>query len=223
MARTKQTARKSGQALTTQGYGATNNYGGPAPSTSGTKGKKMSSAAAGALLAGRKRKESATHESVMPKVQRDPTKRYYRRRPGTRSLREIAYYQKRVKLLIRKLSFQRVVREMGQDGMVVSMPDCHWQSNALLALQEGAEAFIIGLYEDANLCALHAKRVMLMPKDLHLSQKIRGEANKYSGAWKSTGAPFPKGGLGKGKGKGKGKGSKKRKGTPVKIRKPVTY
>ena len=223
MARTKQTARKSGEALTTQGYGATNNYG--APSTSGSKGKKMSSAAAGALLAGRKRKESATHERVMPKVQRDPTKRYYRHRPGTRSLREIAYYQKRVKLLIRKLAFQRVVREIGQDGMIVSMPDCRWQSNAILALQEGAEAFIIGLYEDANLCALHAKRVTLMPKDMHLAQKIRGEANKYAGAWKTTGQPFDngKGGSGKGKGKKSSKGSKKRKGTPVKIRKPITY
>ena len=182
MARTKQTARKSGEALTTQGYGATNTYGGVAPSTSGSKGKKISSAAAGALLAGRKRKESATHERVMPKVQRDPTKRYYRRLPGTRSLREIAYYQKRVKLLIRKLAFQHVVREIGQDGMIVSMPDCRWQSNVILALQVGAEAFVIGLYEDANLCALHAKRVTLMPKDMHLAQKIRGEADKYAGA-----------------------------------------
>ena len=223
MARTKQTARKSGQALTTQGYGATNTYGGSAPSTSETKGKKMSSAAAGALLAGRKRKESATHERIMPKVQRDPMKRYYRHRPGTRSLREIAYYQKRVKLLIRKLSFQRVAHEIGQDGMIVSMPDCRWHSNAILALQEGAEAFIIGIYKDANLCALHAKRVTLMPKDLHLSQKICGEADKYAGAWKSTGDLYPKGSLGKGKGKGKGKGAKKRKGTPVKNRKPVTY
>ena len=223
MARTKQTARKSGEALTTQGYGVTNNDGGVAPSTSGSKGKKMSSAAAGALLAGRKRKESAMHERVMPKVQRDPTKRYYRRRPCTRLLREIAYNQKRVKLLIRKLAFQRVVREIGQDGMVVSMPDCRWQSNAILALQEGAEAFIIGLYEDANLCALHAKRVTLMPKDL--AQKICGEADKYAGAWKTTGQPFDNGGSGKGKGKGKksSKGSKKRKGTPVKIRKPITY
>ena len=64
-----------------------------------------------------------------------------------------------------------------------------------------------------------------MPKDMHLAQKIRGEADKYAGAWKTTGQPFDngKGGSGKGKGKKSSKGSKKRKGTPVKIRKPITY
>ncbi len=50
-----------------------------------------------------------------------------------------------------------------------------FQGNAILALQESAEAYLVGLFEDSNLCAIHAKRVTIMPKDLQLARRIRGE------------------------------------------------
>ena len=53
--------------------------------------------------------------------------------------------------------------------------DLRFQSNAVLALQEAAEAYMVGLFEDTNLCAIHAKRVTIMPKDIQLARRIRGE------------------------------------------------
>ena len=90
-------------------------------------------------------------------------------RPGTVALREIRKIQKSTELLIRKLPFQRLVREIAQDFKT----DLHFQESAVLALQESAEAFLVGLFEDANLCALHAKRVTIMPKDMQLARRIR--------------------------------------------------
>ena len=76
-----------------------------------------------------------------------------------------------VELLIRKLPFQRLVREIAQDFKT----DLRFQSHAVLALQEAAEAYLVGLFEDTNLCAIHAKRVTIMPKDIQLARRIRGE------------------------------------------------
>jgi len=95
----------------------------------------------------------------------------HRYRPGTLALRKIRKYQKSTELLIRKLSFQRLVREIAQDFKT----DLRFQSSAVLALQEAAEAYLVGLFEDTNLAAIHAKRVTIMPKDIHLARRIRGE------------------------------------------------
>ncbi|KAM7518194.1 hypothetical protein LguiB_017156 [Lonicera macranthoides] len=84
---------------------------------------------------------------------------------------EIRKYQKSTELLIRKLPFQRLVREIAQDFKT----DLRFQSHAVLALQEAAEAYLVGLFEDTNLCAIHAKRVTIMPKDIQLARRIRGE------------------------------------------------
>ena len=92
-------------------------------------------------------------------------------RPGTVALREIRRYQKTTDLLIRKLPFQRLVREVAQDVKT----DLRFQSTAILALQEAAEAYLVGLFEDSNLCAIHAKRVTIFPKDIQLARHIRGE------------------------------------------------
>lgn len=94
-----------------------------------------------------------------------------RYRPGTVALREIRRYQKSTDLLIRKLPFQRVVKEVARDFK----SDLRFQSHALLALQEAAEDYLVGLFEDTNLCAIHANRVTIMPKDLQLARRIRGE------------------------------------------------
>ena len=100
-------------------------------------------------------------------------KKPHRYKPGTVALREIRKYQKTTDLLIRKLPFQRLVREIAQDFKA----DLRFQSNAVLALQEAAESYLVSLFEDTNLCAIHAKRVTIMPKDIQLARRIRGERN----------------------------------------------
>jgi histone H3 len=98
-------------------------------------------------------------------------KKPHRFRPGTVALREIRKYQKSTELLIRRLPFQRLVREIAQDYKT----DLRFQASAILALQEATEAYLVGLFEDSNLCAIHAKRVTIMPKDIQLARRIRGE------------------------------------------------
>lgn len=98
-------------------------------------------------------------------------KKAHRYRPGTVALREIRKYQKSTDLLIRKLPFQRLVREIASEYK----NDLRFQSAGVMALQESAEAYLIGLFEDTNLCAIHAKRVTIMPKDMQLARRIRGE------------------------------------------------
>ena len=102
------------------------------------------------------------------------TRKPRRYRPGTVALREIWCYQKSTKLLIKKLPFQRLVREIAQD---LGKMDIHFQSGAIIALQEASEAYLVGLLEDSNLCVVHAKRVTIMPKDIQLACRIRGERN----------------------------------------------
>ena len=92
-------------------------------------------------------------------------------RPGVMALLEIRHYQKSSALLIRKLLFQRLVREIAQDFKT----DLRFQSAAILCLQEAAEAYLVGLFEDTNLCAIHARRVTITPKDLQLARRIHGE------------------------------------------------
>jgi histone H3 len=98
----------------------------------------------------------------------------HRYRPGTCALREIRRYQKSTELLIRRLPFQRLVKEVAQDFKA----DLRFQSHAIAAIQEAAEAYLVSLFEDANLCAIHAGRVTCMIKDLQLARRIRGETPK---------------------------------------------
>lgn len=98
-------------------------------------------------------------------------KKPHRYRPGTVALREIRRYQKSTDLLIKKLPFQRLVREIAEDFKT----GLRFQKSGILALQEATEAYLVGLMEDTNLCAVHAKRVTIMPKDIQLARRIRGE------------------------------------------------
>ena len=105
-------------------------------------------------------------------------KKTYRFQPGTVALKEIRRYQKSTDLLIKKLPFQRLVREIAMDGAIVPSNmagKIKSQSLALNDLQESAEAYLVGLFEDTNLCAIHAKRVTIMPKVIQLARRIRGE------------------------------------------------
>ena len=122
-------------------------------------------------------------------------KKPHRYRPGTVALREIRRYQKTTELLIRKLPFQRLVHEIAQDykvcvpplssnsndlvrWIIESQTDLRFQSSAVMALQEAAEAYLVGLFEDTNLAAIHAKRVTIMPRDMILARRLRGETRK---------------------------------------------
>lgn len=107
----------------------------------------------------------------------DPTPKGWRRRykPGTVALKEIRKYQRSYDLLLLKLPFARLVREVALDLLPAEVgAELRWQSHAILALQEAAEAFLVHLFEDTNLCAIHARRVTIMQKDIQLARRIRG-------------------------------------------------
>lgn len=116
---------------------------------------------------------------VGPKAQQTSktpvAKKPHRFRPGTVALREIRKYQKSTDLLIRKLPFQRVVREIAQDYK----SDLRFSANAISALQEATEAKIVSSMEDTQLCAIHAKRVTIMPKDITLASRINGDGDNF--------------------------------------------
>lgn len=101
-------------------------------------------------------------------------KKPHRFRPGTVALKEIRKFQKSTDLLIRKLPFQRLVREIAQDYKT----DLRFQAQAIVALQEAAESYLVGLFDDCQLMALHAKRITIMPKDMQLAIRIRNEHKK---------------------------------------------
>jgi histone H3 len=96
-----------------------------------------------------------------------------RYRPGSVAIREIRKYRSSTNLLIKKLPFQRLVREITSD--LFPSKNVRFQTASLAALQEAAEAYLVSLFEDTNLCAMHAKRVTIMPNDMTLARRIRGE------------------------------------------------
>ena len=108
------------------------------------------------------------HEIRKLKQSTGVIKQPHRYRPSTKALIEIRRYQKSTELLICKLPFQRLIREVVQDYKT----DLRFQSSAIVALQEAAESFLVGLFEDTNLCAIHAKHVTIMPKDIQLAHHI---------------------------------------------------
>jgi histone H3 len=119
----------------------------------------------------------APRKMLIQKSKTPPTggvKKPHRWRPGTVALREIRKYQASTDLLIRKLPFMRLVREVAQD---FQREDLRWTREALLALQEATEDYLVGIFEHANLVAIHAKRVTIAPKDIQLARRIRGEKN----------------------------------------------
>ena len=103
-----------------------------------------------------------------------PVKKPHRFRPGTVALREIRRYQRSTDHLIRKMPFERLVREIAQGFRC----DFRFQGTAIEALQEASEAYLVSLFEDTNLCAIHAKRVTIQPKDMQLARRIRGETTR---------------------------------------------
>ena len=117
------------------------------------------------------RKQLATKASRKSAPTQGGVKKPHRYRPGTVALREIRRYQKSTDLLIRKYPFQLLVREVAQDFN----KDLRFASTSMLALQEASESYLVRLFEDTHLCAIHAKRVTIMPRDIQLARRIRGE------------------------------------------------
>jgi histone H3 len=154
MARTKQTARKSTGGKAPRKQLATKAARKSAPATGGV--KKPHRYRPGKFLLGLIKNKKSNDLSITLF-------------PGTVALREIRRYQKSTELLIRKLPFQRLVREIAQDFKT----DLRFQSSAVLALQEASEAYLVGLFEDTNLCAIHAKRVTIMPKGKEIYLDIK--------------------------------------------------
>jgi len=104
-----------------------------------------------------------------------PVERKKRRyRPGTKAIKEIRKFQRSSDLLLRKLPFARLVREVCAQHFSLPGETFRWQGTAMLALQEAAEAYLVRLFEDANLCAIHAKRVTIFRKDMQLARRING-------------------------------------------------
>ena len=92
-------------------------------------------------------------------------------KPGTRALREIRFYQKSTMLLLCRIRFMRLIQEISQDFKT----DLWYTAEAVYTIQSAAEAYLARLFDDTNLCAIHAKRVTVMPKDMQLARRIRGE------------------------------------------------
>ena len=146
--------------------------GGKAPRKQAVPQKRKSRPGSGSLnyvLTNRDYLEAQVVGDTLPAANKT-TRRY---RPGRLALQEIRHYQKRTNLLIRKLPFQRLIREIVQQFKV----DVRFRSFTLMALQEAAEAYLVRLFEDTNLCAIHVKRVTIMPKDIQLARRIRGKRN----------------------------------------------
>lgn len=120
---------------------------------------------------GKAPRKQVASKAARKSVASSGVKKPHRYRPGTVALREIRRYQKSTELLIRKLPFQRLVREIAME----SKSDLRFQSTAIAALQEAAEAYLVSLFEDVNLCAIHSKRVTIMVRDIQLARRIRGE------------------------------------------------
>ncbi|AOW01650.1 YALI0B13508p [Yarrowia lipolytica CLIB122] len=142
---------------------------------------RISLASSSAGVAGKPRGGGGLHplgqtRKTLPGERRDTTQKITKPRykPGQKALKEIRRYQRGTELLIAKLPFARVVREVALNYLGSEYGNLQWQSMALLALQEAAEAFLVHLFEDVNLCAIHAKRVTIMQKDMQLARRIRG-------------------------------------------------
>lgn len=99
----------------------------------------------------------------------------YRYRPGTVALREIRKFQNNTDHILRKFLFQRLVHEIAAQYK----DDLRFQTSAILALQEAAQAHLVGLFEETNLAAIHGKRITITPKDIELARRIRGDAVCY--------------------------------------------
>lgn len=129
------------------------------------------------IIGGRKSK-TPKKRTVAESEASPARKRRYR--PGTRALKEIRQYQRTSDLLLRKLPFCRLVRQLCQDHFARPGDVYRWQGQALEALQHAAEDYLVKLFEDANLCAIHSRRVTIMVRDIQLARRIKGPSQQFA-------------------------------------------
>ncbi|KAL3624401.1 centromeric histone H3 [Castilleja foliolosa] len=147
------------------------------PAKKGLRRRKVSAPGAGPSTptAEQSPKRSSRSAATPPRTD-DGTRKKRRNRPGTVALREIRKYQKSWNLLIPAAPFIRVVKEISfHEAPSIT----RWQAEALVALQEAAEDYIVQLFGEAVLCAVHAKRVTLMSKDFELARRIGGKGRPW--------------------------------------------
>ncbi len=109
-----------------------------------------------------------TGDGPQPKKKQAKLRRW---RPGTLALKEIRKYQKSTNLVISKAAMERTIRELCDEYV----KDIRWSNAAVMAIHHATENYCTKLFEDVNICAIHAKRETIMPKDIQLARRIRGE------------------------------------------------
>jgi histone H3/H4 len=141
-------------------------------------GKGMGKKAA-PVSSGKGKKAAPVVSSAGKKHMPSTVRKKHRYKPGTVALREIRKYQKSTELLLRFAPFQRLVREIITEmfNMQAAPNGPRLQYNAAIALQEAAEAFLVHLFEDSLILAIHAKRVTIFVKDMQAARRLRGETN----------------------------------------------
>ncbi|CAL2052542.1 unnamed protein product [Caenorhabditis brenneri] len=113
----------------------------------------------------------SSKKNIVKKNTQGPVKKQ-RFRPGATALRDIRQYEQSTEPIIRKMPFRRIIQEIAHTNFNTMIK---YQALAVDLLRQAAEEYITSLFEDANLCAHHAKRVTVMPKDLQLASRIRGD------------------------------------------------
>ncbi|KAG7594842.1 Histone H2A/H2B/H3 [Arabidopsis thaliana x Arabidopsis arenosa] len=177
MARTKHFATRTGSGNRTDANASSSQAAGPTttPTTRGSEGgdnTQQTNPTTSPATGGRRGPRRA--RQAMP---RGSQKKPYRFKPGTVALREIRHFQKQTNLLIPAASFIRQVRSITH---ALAPPQINrWTAEALVALQEAAEDYLVGLFSDSMLCAIHARRVTLMRKDFELARRLGGKGRPW--------------------------------------------
>ena len=136
-----------------------------------------------AIRAGRRRRGVGGKARIMVRKPAAPGTTRRRYKPGVWALKEVSFYQKEYGLICAKAACARLFRELCEKK------DMRWQASAVMALHEGFEAYLVGLFEDCTLEAIHGHRVTIMPKDMYIALKIRGERDKYANCFKLSFKP----------------------------------
>ena len=183
MANTKQTARKENPRQGTPArFPSRGKPGGKAGKhLAAQSADDNNNSVAGTIAAGRRRRvwggKARIYKRPASTTEGGVTRKY---RPGIGALKEIRFYQKEYGLIFSKIACARLFRELCEE----EKSGLRWQAAAIMALQEAMEDYLANLFCDCVLEAIHGRRVTVMPKDIHITRRIRGETDTY----KATGA-----------------------------------
>ena len=182
MANTKQTAHKedSGQGTPAR-FPNRGKPGGKAGKHLAVQSADNNRSVAGTIAVGRRRRvwggKARIYKRPASTTQGGVTRKY---RPGIGALKEIRFYQKEYGVICSKIACARLFREIAEN----EKKGLRWQATAIMALQEAMEDYLVNLFCDCVIEAIHGRRVTVMPKDIHITRRIRGETDTY----KATGA-----------------------------------